>query len=124
MIGGKLIKRILLILTFFGLWVFYIYNSYAENSSPSSPKDIFYTVKGPHGSCNTCHPNGGTAGRWDSEYNEISEDGDKIIPSLKGVGKRKTPEQIEKAIKVVSTRYKIPVNDSQIKALVEYVSGL
>ena len=85
-------------------------------------KDIFYKVKGPHGSCSTCHPNGGSAGRWDSEAKEISEDGDKVIPSLKGIGKKKTPEQIEKAIKLVSTKYKVPVNEEQIKALVEYVS--
>ena len=87
-------------------------------------KDIFYNVKGSNGSCNTCHPGGGTAGRWDSEFKEISEDGDKIIPSLKGIGKKKTPEQIEKAIKSVSTKYKVPVNDEQIKALVNYVSKL
>lgn len=89
-----------------------------------SAKDIFYTVKGPFGSCNTCHPNGGTAGRWDSEYKEISDDGDRIIPALKGIGKKKTPEQLEKAIKLISTKYKVPVSDDQIKALVKYVSGL
>ena len=89
-----------------------------------SSKDIFLKVKGPYGSCNTCHPNGGSAGRWDTEYKEISDEGDKVIPSLKGISKKKTPEQIEKAIKLVSTKYKIPVNDKQIKALVEYVSGL
>lgn len=87
-------------------------------------KDIFYKVKGPFGSCNTCHPNGGTAGRWDSEAKEISNDGDRLIPSLKGIGKKKSSEQIEKIIKFVSTRYKVPVNDKQIKALVNYVSGL
>ena len=89
-----------------------------------SSKDIFYKVKGPYGSCNTCHPNGGTAGRWDSEYKEISEDGDKVIPTLKGIGKKKTPEQIEKAIKLVSTKYKVPVTEDEIKALVDYVSKL
>lgn len=95
---------------------------YAEETL--SGKDIFYKVKGPFGSCNTCHPNGGTAGRWDSEYKEISDEGDKVIPDLKGIGKKKTPEQIEKAIKLVSTKYKVPVTEEQIKALVEYVSGL
>ena len=89
-----------------------------------SGRDIFYSVKGPFGSCSTCHPNGGSAGRWDSEYKEISDDGDKVIPSLKGVGKKKTKEEIEKAIKIVSTKYKVPVNDEQIKALVDYVSKL
>ena len=89
-----------------------------------SGKDIFTTIKGPNGSCSTCHPGGGSAGRWDSEAKEISDDGDKVIPSLKGIGKKKSPEQIERAIKLVSTKYKVPVNDDQIKALVDYVSGL
>ena len=87
-------------------------------------KDIFYKVKGPFGSCSTCHPSGGSAGRWDSEAKEISDDGDKVIPSLKGIGKKKSPEQIERAIKLVSIKYKVPVNDEQIKALVDYISGL
>ena len=95
---------------------------YAEETL--SGKDIFYKVKGPFGSCRTCHPGGGSAGRWDSEAKEISDDGDKVIPSLKGIGKKKSPEQIERAIKLVSTKYKVPVNDEQIKALVNYVSGL
>lgn len=89
-----------------------------------SGKDIFYTVKGPYGSCSTCHPNGGTAGRWDSESKEISDDGDKVIPTLKGISKKKTPEQIEMAIKLVSTKYKVPVNEEQIKTLVDYVLKL
>ncbi len=89
-----------------------------------SGKDIFTKVKGPFGSCNTCHPNGGTAGRWDSEYKEISDDGDKLIPSLKGIGKKKDPEQIEKAVKLFRAKFKIPVKDDQIQALVDYVSTL
>lgn len=101
-----------------------VFNSYYLAETNLSGKDIFYKVKGPYGSCSTCHPNGGTAGRWDSEFNEISDDGDKVIPSLKGIGKKKTPEQIEKAIKLVSTKYKVPVNEEQIKALVNYVSSL
>ncbi len=89
-----------------------------------SGKDIFYKVKGPNGSCSTCHPGGGSAGRWDSDAKEISDDGDKVIPSLKGIGKKKDPGQIEKAIKLVSSKYKVPINDVQIKALVDYVSEL
>lgn len=90
----------------------------------TSGKDIFHKVKGPFGSCNTCHPNGGTAGRWDSEYKEISSDGDKVIPSLKGIGKKKTPEQLEKIIVLMRSKYKVPIQDSQIKALASYISGL
>ena len=95
---------------------------YAEETL--SGKDIFYKVKGPFGSCSTCHPGGGSAGRWDSEAKEISEDGDKVIPSLKGIGKKKTPEQIEKAVKLFSIKFKVPVKDDQIQALAEYVSSL
>ena len=89
-----------------------------------SGKNVFYKVKGPYGSCSTCHPGGGSAGRWDSENKEISDDGNNVIPTLKGIGKKKSPEQIERAIKLVSTKYKVPVNDGQIQSLVEYVSGL
>lgn len=87
-------------------------------------KDVYYKIKGPFGSCNTCHPNGGTAGRWDSEYKEISADGDKIIPPLKGIGKKKTPEQLEKIIVLMKSKYKVPIQDSQIKSLADYISRL
>ena len=112
------------IFTIWFLIIFFAFTQayFAENKL--STKDIFYSVKGPYGSCNTCHPGGGTAGRWDNESKEISDDGDKVIPSLKGIGKKKTPEQIEKAIKLVSTKYKVPVSDEQIKTLVDFVSGL
>ena len=93
---------------------------YAEETL--SGKDLFYKVKGPYGSCSTCHPNGGSAGRWDSEAKEISDDGDKPIPSLKGIGKKKSPEQIEKIISLMKSKYKVPIQDSEIKALVNYVS--
>ena len=112
---------------FFTIWFLFILLAFTRSylaETPLSGKDIFYKVKGSYGSCSTCHPNGGSAGRWDNEYKEISDDGDKVIPSLKGIGKRKTPEQIEKAIKLVSIKYKVPVNDAQIKLLVDYVSGL
>ena len=112
---------------FFIIWFLFILLTFTRGylaEAPMSGKDIFYNVKGLNGSCSTCHPGGGTAGRWDSENKEISEDGDKVIPSLKGIGKKKTPEQIEKAIKLVSIKYKVPVNDAQIKALVNYVLGL
>lgn len=117
----NLIKRILIACT--SILLISFTGAYFA-SEPLSSKNIFTTVKGPYGSCNTCHPNGGSAGRWDSEAKEISDDGDKVIPSLKGIGKKKTPEQIERAIKLVSTKYKVPVNDEQIKALVDYVSRL
>ncbi len=114
--------RLLLTICFLMILISFTTAYYAEETL--SGKDIFHAVKGPHGSCVACHPGGGSAGRLDSETKEISDDGDKVIPSLKGIGKKKTPEQIERAIKLVSTKYKVPVNDAQIKALVDYVSGL
>lgn len=113
-----------LVFALFVLSFFFISINTCFAQTDLTGKNIFYKVKGPYGSCNTCHPNGGTAGRWDSEAQEISNDGDRLIPSLKGIGKKKSSEQIEKIIKFVSTRYKVPVNDKQIKALVNYVSGL
>ena len=121
------INRAMFIRIIFTIWFFIVLIGftrvyYAEEAL--SGKDIFYKVKGSYGSCSTCHPGGGSAGRLDSETKEISDDGDKVIPSLKGIGKKKTSEQIERAIKLVSTKYKVPVSDKQIKALVDYVSGL
>lgn len=89
-----------------------------------SGKDVFEKVKGPYGACNTCHPGGSSAGRWDSEFNEISADGDKKIPELKGIGKKKSTEQLEKIIILMRSKYKVPIKDEQIKALVKYVSSL
>jgi len=113
-----------LIFVLFVLIFSFIFANICFAQTDLTGKDIFYKVKGPLGSCSTCHPGGGSAGRWDSEAKEINNDGDRLIPSLKGIGKKKSSEQIEKIIRFVSTRYKVPVNDKQIKALVNYVSGL
>lgn len=121
----SMLKKIIIIgciLIIFVIFKGIIFSANAENSL--SGKDIFYTVKGPYGSCNTCHPGGGSAGRWDTEYEEIDDEGDKKIPVLKGIGKKKTPEQIKKAIKLVRSKYKVPVKDEQLDVLVEYVSSL
>ena len=111
----------------FAIWFLIIFFAFTQAyfaKNQLSGKDIFYSVKGPYGSCNTCHPNGGSAGRWDSEAKEISDDGDKVIPSLKGIGKKKSPEQIEKIISLMKSKYKVPVQDDEIKTLLNYVSGL
>ena len=109
------------------MWILILLISFTSTyfaSEPLSGKDIFYKVKGPFGSCSTCHPGGGSAGRWDSETKEISDDGDKLIPSLKGIGKKKTSEQIEKIISLMKIKYKVPIQDRQIKSLIDYISGL
>ena len=113
--------------TIFTIWFLIILITFTRGylaEETLSAKDIFYKVKGPYGSCNTCHPNGGSAGRWDSELKEISDDGDKKIPAIKGIGKKKTSEQIEKIVILMRSKYKVPVKDEDIKALVNYVSDL
>lgn len=112
--------RIVLILSLFFVLAG-ITNAY---SAQTTGKDIFTMVKGPYGSCNTCHPAGGSAGKWDSEFKEVSDEGDVKIPTLKGIGKKKTVEQIENIVKMMKSKYKVPVTDAQIKALVDYVSKL
>ena len=116
------VKRIVFVFCFLFALIFTTGFCLAEEII--SGKDIFYKVKGPYGSCNTCHLNGGSAGRWNSEWNEISDDGDKKIPSLKGFAKSKSPEQIEKIINQMKIKYKVPVKDSQIKSLIEYLQTL
>ncbi len=115
-------KRIIFVFYFLLISMFAI--SFYSAEEMLSGKDIFYKVKGPNGSCNTCHVNGGSAGRWNSEWQEISDDGDKKIPGIKGWAKNKSPEQIEKIINQMKTKYKVPVKDSQIKPLTEYLQTL
>ena len=87
-------------------------------------KEIFLNVKGKFGSCNTCHPGGNTAGRWDFENSEISADDGKKIPSLKGLGKRKNPEQVERSIKLMMKWFEFKLTDEQVTKLAEYVATL
>ncbi len=87
-------------------------------------KKIFNNAKGKFGSCNYCHPGGGSAGRWDFENNEISEDEGKKIPSLKDIGKRKNIEQIERSIKLMKKWFDFKLTDEEIAKLAEYVTTL
>ena len=52
-------------------------------------KNIFYNLNSKNKSCNTCHPAGSSAGRWNLATQSIDPDEGKKIPSLKGIGKRK-----------------------------------
>lgn len=87
-------------------------------------REIFYSAKGKPGSCNTCHPGGASAGRWDFENNEISSEDGKKIPSLKGIGKRKSPEQIERSVKLMMKWFSFKLTDEEITKLAEYVGTL
>jgi cytochrome c peroxidase len=87
-------------------------------------KEIFYSVKGKFGSCNTCHPGGASAGRWDFENNEISSEDGKKIPSLKGIGKKKSPEQVERSVKLMIKWFSFKLADEEITKLAEYIVTL
>ena len=94
----------------------------AKNEHPG--KIIFYSVKGKYGTCNTCHTNGDTALRWNMETMSVDPEEGRKIPSLKGIGERKDPEQIERSIKLMQKLFEFKLTDEQIKDLVDYISTL
>lgn len=87
-------------------------------------KKLFYTIKGKYGACNHCHRNGGSAGRWDFEYEKISSEEGRKIPSLKGIGKRKDQDQIQRSIKLMQKLFGFKLTDKQRSQLAEYVGTL
>ena len=97
-----------------------IFNSVAKCAN--SGKDIFYNSKGKYGTCNTCHTNGGSAGRFDISSGEVSDDEGKKIPSLKGIGKRKEREHIERDVVRMENTFGFKLSDFEIEQLVDYVS--
>lgn len=98
--------------------------SLLETKASSSSKNTFYTSKSKHGSCNTCHVNGGSAGRWNFGTQQIDSEEGKIIPSLKGIGKRKSKDQIERAILHMKKLFNFKLTDDEIEQLVEYLATL
>lgn len=89
-----------------------------------SGKELFYTIAGKYGSCNHCHRNGDSAGRWDFEYEKISSEEGRKIPSLKGVGKRKDQDQIQRSIKLMQKLFGFKLTDEEISRLSEYIGTL
>lgn len=88
-------------------------------------KDLFYNSKGKYGSCNHCHLNGSSsAGRWDFESEQIDQEEGRKIPVLKGIGKRKDKEQIERSIQLMRKLFNFKLTDEQISQLAEYVGTL
>ena len=87
-------------------------------------KKLFYTIKGKYGSCNYCHINGGSAGRWNFETKKIDPEEGRKIPILKGISKRKNPEQIERSINLMQKSFGFKLTKSQMEQLVEYVGTL
>ena len=87
-------------------------------------KAIFYNSKGKFGTCNTCHSNGGSAGRFDPTIGQISQDEGRKIPSLKGIGSRKEPDQIQRDVELMKKMFGFKLTNEQIKQLTDYVTTL
>ena len=87
-------------------------------------KALFYNSKGKYGSCNHCHVGGGSAGRWNFENEEIDEEEGRKIPVLKGIGKRKNQDQIERSIQLMRKLFSFKLTDEQISQLAEYIGTL
>ena len=97
-------------------------NLFAKSALPG--KDLFYNSKGKFGSCNYCHSLDGSSRRWNFETPSIDPEEGRKIPSLKGIGKRKEPEQIERSIQMMKKMFGFKLTDEQISQLVEYLGTL
>ena len=96
--------------------------SFSKSALPG--KDLFYNSKGRYGSCNHCHRNGASAGRWNFETQSIDQEEGRKIPSLKGVGKRKDQDQIQRSIQMMRKMFSFKLTDEQISQLAEYLGTL
>ena len=114
----------LFILLIFCLFISPIFFAYGESELPG--KHLFYNSKSKYGSCNYCHKDGGSAGRFDVSRGVITtpEDEGKKIPSLKGVSKRKNHEQIVKTINYMKKMFTFELSEKDIEELADYVSTL
>ncbi len=97
-------------------------NSFCLAKEELPGKTIFYNVKGKFGTCNYCHSNGGSAGRFDVATGQVSEDEGRKIPSLKGIGKRKDSDQIQRSIESMRKMFGFKLTEEQVNQLVDYVS--
>jgi len=96
--------------------------SFSKSDLPG--KDLFYHSKGKFGSCNYCHSIDGSNRRWNSETKSIDQEEGRKIPSLKGIGKRKEPEQIQRSIQMMKRMFDFKLTDEQISQLIEYLGTL
>ena len=113
----------LYILTFI-LLIGFTFNCLLAKTEPTG-KDLFYNSKGKYGSCNHCHLNGlSSAGRWNFETQSIDPEEGRKIPVLKGIGKRKDKEQIERSIQLMRKLFDFKLTDEQISRLAEYIGTL
>ena len=112
------------VIIFLGFLIFGLNLAFAESSPPG--KNLFYNSKSKYGSCNSCHKDGGSAGRFDVSKGIVTtpEEEGKKIPSLKGIGKKKSHEQIVKNIKYMKKMFKFELSEKDIEELANYVSTL
>ena len=95
---------------------------FAKSDLPG--KYLFYNSKGKYGSCNHCHVNGNSAGRWNFEFEQIDSEEGRKIPILKGIGKRKNQDQIERSIHLMRKLFDFKLTDEQISQIAEYLGTL
>ncbi len=100
----------------------FFYSTNAKSDLPG--KDLFYHSKGKYGSCNHCHSIDGSSRRWNFETKSIDQEEGRKVPSLKGIGKRKEPEQIERSIQMMKKMFDFKLTDEQISQLIEYLGTL
>ena len=96
--------------------------SHAQTNFPG--KSLFSNSKGKYGSCNYCHSIDGSSRRWNPETGLLDKEEGRKIPSLKGVGKRKDQDQIQRSIKMMRKMFDFKLTDEQISQLAEYLGTL
>ena len=111
-----------LIFLFFFTWIFSSFITFAKSDLPG--KYLFHNSQGKYGSCNHCHIGGASGGRWNFETQKIDQEEGRKIPCLKGIGKRKEQEQIERSIQLMKKLFDFKLTDEQISQLAEYLGTL
>jgi len=98
--------------------------NYSFAESKSKGEDLFFNTKGKFGACNHCHKNGGSAGRWDFDSEQLDKETGKKIPSLKGISERKDQDQIARMIKYMTKLFDFKLTDEEIEELTKYITTL
>lgn len=83
-------------------------------------KEIFFSRKGTYGTCATCHPGGGTAGKWDAKTKTIGNIGKKI-PDLHGISSRRTLDQTRRLASLYAKEFEIKLSAAEIEDVVMWL---
>ena len=114
--------KLLYVFVFTFITGFFFSFLFAKSDLPG--KYLFYNSKGKYGSCNHCHSIDGSSRRWNFETQSIDKEEGRKVPSLKGVGKRKDQDQIERSIQMMRKMFDFKLTDEQISQLAEYLGTL